>query len=112
MYMAKVTNRTIVEDAVKPRRVAGAIKPGAAMQVLRAAVLGALVTAGIACSSQKKDSQTTAFGQNLTHADRPQVISSTPQRESIAFTQSNNQPTATDRRVTDPVAPKPVGAQY
>jgi type II secretory pathway component GspD/PulD (secretin) len=112
MYMGKVTNRTIVEDAVKPRRVAGAIKPGAAMQVLRAAVLGALVTAGMACSSQKKDSQTTAFGQNLTHADRPQVISSTPQRDAIAFTQSNNQLTATDFGVIDRVAPKPVWEKY
>jgi len=110
--MKNVTNDTIVEDAGNTSRATGLIKPGAARQILRAAVLGALLTAGLACASQKKDEQTTAFGQNLTHADRPQVISGSPQRDSIAFTQSNNQLTATEFGVIDRVAPKPMWEKW
>ena len=110
--MDNVTNSMIIEDAGNRRRAIGAIKRRAARQVVRAAVLGAFMTAGLACSSQKKDSQTTAFGQNLTQQDRPQVISGTPQRDSIAFTQSSNQLTATEFGVIDRVSPKPVWEKY
>ena len=110
--MTDVTNNTIVEDAGNNPRATGLIKPGAALQVLRAAVLGAFVTAGLACASQKKDAQTTALGHDLTHPDRPQIISGSPQRDTIAFTQSGNQLTATDFGVIDRVAPKPVWEKY
>ena len=110
--MTDVTNKTIVEDAGDAARAAGLIKRRAARQLLRAAVLGALITAGLACASQKKDSQTTALGQDLTHPDRPQIISGSPHRDSIAFAQSSNQLSATDFGVIDRVAPKPVWEKY
>ncbi len=85
---------------------------GGARQVLRLAVLGAAVAAGLGCSSNNKQRQTTQFGQDITRGDQPQVISGTPQRDAIAFMQSSNQLTATDFGVIGAVSPKPMWEKY
>ncbi|MGB7160515.1 MAG: hypothetical protein WBD40_20790 [Tepidisphaeraceae bacterium] len=108
--MNDATNNSMIEDAGKAR-APGSIKRSA-QRMLRLAAIGALTVAGMACSSQKKQQETTHLGQDMTRADQPQVISGMPQRDAIAFMQSSNQLTATDFGVIGQVAPKPIWEQY
>jgi type II secretory pathway component GspD/PulD (secretin) len=83
--------------------------------VLRAAALGALMTAGFACASKNTTNNQmpmASHGQNLESGDRPTIISGSPQRDSIAFHQSSNQLTATEFGVIDRVAPKPMWEKW
>ncbi len=110
--MIDVTNSTKIEDAGKPSRGTRAIQRS--YRMLRLAAIGALMTAGLACAAKKPNNEMpmASHGQNLTRGDQPQVISGTPQRDSIAFAQSSNQLTATDFGVIGDVSPKPMWEKY
>ncbi|HEV2295656.1 MAG TPA: hypothetical protein VGR35_17545 [Tepidisphaeraceae bacterium] len=111
--MHDATTRKNFENAGKPRKSVRI--RGRAQRVLRASLLAATVTAsGFGCAPGKDPNQmrTAAHGQDLTHPDRPTVISTTPHRDSIAFVQSSNQLMATDFGVIGQVSPKPMWEKY
>src|SRR5215207_3867202 len=107
--MSSVAKIAKIEDAGKPR---GVCVLSRSRRALSLAVLSAVTLTGfVGCASQKKE-QLTHLGPDVSRGDQPQIISGTPQRDAVAFMQSNNQLTATDFGVIGQVAPKPVWEKY